>query len=400
MGFYDDDDIQNRRRKPKRSGYVWTSFISAIIGGLIVLGLAPTLMQQGWFPNSAAQTPDSQNETRVGESETVSVDVTTNIVEAVEKARPAVVGVVNLTKHVNPWTQDAQTVQQGTGSGVIFEKAGDKARVATNHHVVEGADEVEVVLSDGTHVPAVIRGSDEATDLAVLEIDADGIEAIAEFGDSDALAVGEPAIAIGNPLGLDFSQSVTTGIISAKDRTIQVNRNASIHVLQTDAAINPGNSGGPLVNVGGQVIGINSLKIAQQGVEGLGFAIPINDAKPIIEDLIEHGYVIRPQMGVYIAGLDALTLRDRRYIQLPDEVEQGVFLVDVARGGPAYDGGLRQHDVIIALDGNKIEGPAALQNYLYAEKDVGDELEVTFYREGEKQTITLTLGKTMPDFGR
>src|SRR5690606_31279184 len=223
---------------------------------------------------------------KIGSTETVSVDVESNIVDAVEKVRPAVVGVVNLTKNVDPWTQDVQTVQQGTGSGVIIEKIGDKARVVTNDHVVAGAEEIEVVMSDGEHVSAELLGSDEITDLAVLEIDASKVQAVAEFGDSSKLRAGEPAIAIGNPLGLELSQSVTTGVISATDRSIQVNESTSVHVLQTDAAINPGNSGGPLVNVAGQVIGINSLKIAQQGVEGLGFAIPSNDAKPIIKDLI------------------------------------------------------------------------------------------------------------------
>ena len=398
MGFYDDDYLQQRNeRQPKRRSFIWTALISAVIGGLIVLGLSPMLVESGVMPDRTAESSgkSQNNETTVGRTETISADVTTNVVDAVEKVRPAVVGVVNLSKNVNPWTQDEQPVQQGTGSGVIFEKVGDKARVATNHHVVAGAEKIEVVTHDGAHVEAELLGSDEMTDLAVLEIDADSAEVIAEFGDSESLKVGEPAIAIGNPLGLEFSQSVTTGVISATDRSIQVSQNNSINVLQTDAAINPGNSGGPLVNIAGQVIGINSLKIARQGVEGLGFAIPINDAKPVIRDLIEHGYVIRPYMGIVPIDLNIVSIRDRqRVLDLPDDVDKGVVVYSIQQNGPAYSGGLRQNDVIVALDDKEIDRPATLQEYLFKEKNVGDAMTVTFYRDGKKQTIEMTLGET------
>ncbi|AQS57273.1 MAG: trypsin-like peptidase domain-containing protein [Novibacillus thermophilus] len=406
MGYYDDYSDESRRegkRQSKRGSYIWTSLISAVIGGMLVLLATPTLMANGLMPGSAMEDEngDGENETKIGSTETVSVDVESNIVDAVEKVRPAVVGVVNLTKNVDPWTQDVQTVQQGTGSGVIIEKIGDKARVVTNDHVVAGAEEIEVVMSDGEHVSAELLGSDEITDLAVLEIDASKVQAVAEFGDSSKLRAGEPAIAIGNPLGLELSQSVTTGVISATDRSIQVNESTSVHVLQTDAAINPGNSGGPLVNVAGQVIGINSLKIAQQGVEGLGFAIPSNDAKPIIKDLIENGRVIRPYMGIIHVDLEAISIHDRkRVLNLPDDVTKGVLVYRIERGGPAYEGGLRQNDVIVAVDGETIEKPAELQRYLYTKKDVGDAMSLTFYREGKKQTIEMTLGETPLDLTR
>lgn len=399
MGFYDDHTLPKRERQPKRGSYIWTALISAIIGGLIVLGFSPMLTQNNIEPGTVAEdSNDNGKETAVGQTETVNVDVSGDIVDAVDKVRPAVVGVVNLTNNVNPWTQDTQSVQQGTGSGVIFETVGDKARVATNHHVVAGAQEIEVVLSDGTHVTAELLGTDELTDLAVLEIDAAGVTTVAEFGNSGKLKVGEPAIAIGNPLGLEFSQSVTTGVISATDRSIQVNRNTSIHVLQTDAAINPGNSGGPLVNIAGQVIGINSLKIAQQGIEGLGFAIPSNDAKPVIEDLIKNGRVIRPYMGIVPIDLEAVPMNDRiRVLRLPEDVTKGVLVYSIEREGPAFSGGLRQNDVIVSLDGETIEKPSELQRYLFKQKRIGDEMSVTFYRNGEKQTIKMTLGETPLD---
>ena len=153
-------------------------------------------------------------------------------------------------------------------------------------------------MPNGDRVEATLKGADQLTDLAVLEIDAENVDTVAEFGDSDSIRTGEPAIAIGNPLGLEFSRTVTQGIISAKERSVAVSNNWEINVIQTDAAINPGNSGGALINIHGQVIGINSLKIASSGVEGLGFAIPINDVIPIINDLVEYGEVQRPYLGV------------------------------------------------------------------------------------------------------
>lgn len=397
MGYYDEDSRYERRRAPRRGSYMWTALISAVIGGLLVLGLSPFILQQqpGAEPQPKADVARDKDQVDNKEQvKAVSVKVTDNIVDAVDKARPAVVGVVNVTRGVDPWTRDEQSMQQGTGSGAIFEKKGGKARIVTNNHVVEGADRLEVVLSDGTHVPAELVGTDELTDLAVLEIDAAKVKAVAEFGDSSHLRVGEPAIAIGNPLGLEFSQTVTSGVISAVDRSIQVNKTNSIHVVQTDAAINPGNSGGPLVNIAGQVIGINSLKIAQQGIEGLGFAIPINDAKPIIRDLMAHGRVIRPHMGVRVTGLDVLSMQQRRMLNLPNDIEEAVFVYQVDRGSPAYDGGVRQNDVIVKLDETKVAGPAELQSYLHKEKKVGDKMKVTLYRDGKKMTTEMTLGET------
>ena len=187
--------------------------------------------------------------------------------------------------------------RRGTGSGVIYKKAGNKAYVVTNQHVVEGATHLEVTLTDGTKIPAKLLGGDIWTDLAVLEIDTNHVKKIAEFGNSDVLKMGEPVMAIGNPLGTTFSGSVTQGIISGINRTIPVDINQDgimdwqAEVLQTDAAINPGNSGGALINIAGQLIGINSMKIAQSAVEGIGLSIPINYAKPIISDLEQFGVV-------------------------------------------------------------------------------------------------------------
>ena len=203
------------------------------------------------------------------------------------------------------------TRETGTGSGVIYKKQGDKAYIVTNHHVVEGAEELEITFDDGRKTEGKLVGSDMWTDLAVIEIDAKLVKTVVEFGDSDALKRGETVIAIGNPLGLGFSGSVTVGVVSGKDRSIPIDfdENGTVDwyadVLQTDAAINPGNSGGALINLAGQLIGINSMKISEATVEGIGLAIPINLAIPIIEQLEKHGEVNRPTMGVTLLDLQA-----------------------------------------------------------------------------------------------
>src|SRR5690606_19607970 len=241
-------------------------------------------------------------------------------------------------------------------------------------------------------VTAKVLGSDEISDLAVLEIPDRHVKAVANFGDSDAIKAGEPAIAIGNPLGLEFSQSVTVGVISSPHRSIDVAESMSMDVIQTDAAINPGNSGGALVNAAGQVIGINSLKVAEQGVEGLGFAIPVNDAQPIITDLIQHGRVLRPYLGITLMDLQAIP---QEYwtteLGLPDSVTAGVVVRDVMSGTSAAKAGLQTRDVIVALDDQKIQSGSELRKYLYKEKKIGDQVRITFYRNGSKKTATTTL---------
>jgi serine protease Do len=306
--------------------------------------------------------------------------------------QPAVVGVVNLQRD-NPFQPEA--LQQGTGSGIIFDKSNGKARIVTNHHVIAGADHVQVVLSNGDEpkqVTAKVLGSDDISDLAVLEIPDEDVKAVATFGDSDAVKAGEPAIAIGNPLGLEFSQSVTVGVISSPKRSIDVAESMSMDVIQTDAAINPGNSGGALVNAAGQVIGINSLKIAEQGVEGPGFAIPVNDAQPIMNDLIQHGRVLRPYLGITLMDLQAIP---QEYwsteLNLPDSVTAGVVVRDVMSGTSAAKAGLRSRDVIVALDDQPIRSGSELRKYLYKNKKIGDRIRITFYRDGSKQTVTATL---------
>ncbi len=407
MGYY-DQDYENkerfRRQKGNRGGYFLASLLGIILGAFLVIVAIPQLSNMNILPytikpdeNLAATDDAFHNRENGSNVQNVSVNVTTDVTKAVEKAGDAVVGITNI-QSASFWEQTAQ--QAGTGSGVIYKKDNGKAYIVSNHHVIEGADQLEVTLSDGTKLEAQLRGSDIWTDLAVLEVDGSQIKdtAVAELGDSDVLKAGEPVIAIGNPLGLAFSGSVTQGIVSGVERSIPVDLNQDgfedwhADVLQTDAAINPGNSGGALVNLSGQVIGINSMKIAQEAVEGIGLAIPIKTAQPIIEDLEQYGVVKRPAMGVILENVSEISAyHQQETLKLPEDVKQGVMVRKVQPNTPAALAGLEEFDVIVELDGEKIENLIELRKHLYNEKDVGDQMKVSFYRNGKLEEVVLQL---------
>lgn len=389
MGYYDPN---NQRKSPS---IIFISLISAIIGGLVVaLVITPIYFFADYFTNAT-------NEEKPDEplpQQKVGVKVNTDITSAVNKVRSSVVGVISYKSSYDPLNPEG--VQKGTGSGIIFRRANGKALVVTNHHVISGGSTVQVMVphqKKSKTVNAKILGSDEITDLAVLEIDDQYVTTIAQFGNSETLQSGEPAIAIGSPLGLE--SSITVGVISSPKRTIEIPETTmSTDVIQTDAAINPGNSGGPLVNVAGQVVGINTLKIALQGVEGLGFAIPVNDALPIIENLIKFGKVPRPYLGIALVNLKDLppnvwydTLR------LPQTIEGGVVVRSVNLGTPANRAGLRPRDVIVQLDNQPILTNSDLRKYLYKKKQIGSKITIVYYRDGKKQTTTTTLQRAPVD---
>lgn len=262
-------------------------------------------------------------------SDSISDARNTAVVQAAKKVSPAVVGITTKVYNRDMFNRKV-LVGEGVGSGVIFDKAG---YIVTNNHVVGTAKTVIVSLADGQSTEGTVVGRDEKTDLAVVKIKMDNLP-VAEFGDSDSLQVGEPAIAIGNPLGLEFQGTVTVGVISSLNRTIGA-EGQSMKLIQTDAAINPGNSGGALVDADGKVIGINSAKISKEGVEGLGFAIPINAARPILQDLIKNGKVVRPYLGLY--GLDQqMAARFGMKLNVA-----GIYVYKVAAGGPLDQAGLR-----------------------------------------------------------
>ena len=394
LGFYDDHSPQRNRRRGGKSSF-FTGLIGGIIGALIVALLYPFIFGKE-IDNQSQVESSKGNQQSI--SQNVSLDVTTDVTEAVDKTSQSVVGITNI-QTVNFWSME-ESQEAGVGSGVIYKKAGDKAYVVTNNHVVEGASELEVTLADGTKVPATIRGTDVWTDLAVVEMSSENIsdDLIAEFGDSDALKIGEPVLAIGNPLGLQFSGSVTQGIISGVNRTVPVDINNdrvpdwNAEVIQTDAAINPGNSGGALVNISGQVVGINSMKIAEASVEGIGFSIPINYVQPVIEDLEKFGEVRRPSMGVTLRNVsDIPAYHQKSTLKLPDDVTDGIMVEQTVPNSPAAKAGLQEMDVIVQLDDEEVGDILELRKYLYNQKSVNDSMVVKFYREGKLQEVTLKL---------
>ncbi|KGX89257.1 S1C family serine protease [Pontibacillus marinus] len=410
MGYYDDH--VSSKNQHKRPSWIMPTVVGLILGAVLIVLALPALIQSNILPydittpdesNDQVQADEDENQNdndAASETQDVNVDVTTQVTKVVADVQETVVGVINIRRGSSNFFE-SQSAQQGTGSGVIYKKSDGKAYVVTNHHVIQGADELEVELIDGTRIEAQLLGSDPYMDLAVLEMSSEKVGKAIKLGSSDDLKVGEPALAIGNPLGLKFAGSVTKGIISGKERAIPQDLNGdgrvdwNAEVVQTDAAINPGNSGGALINIKGQLIGINSMKIAKSAVEGIGFSIPIDIAKPIIQDIEEDGEVTRPYMGVEAYSLaDVPRAEWERTLKLPEEVTQGVFLRRVEPASPADAAGLKKYDVITQLDGKPVKDIVDLRKHLYQEKEVGDQMEVTLYREGEKQTLTMELSSS------
>ncbi|WP_318616565.1 S1C family serine protease [Sporosarcina sp. YIM B06819] len=376
---------------PKRKGSFFPSLFGAVIGGFGVWLLMTTVA-------GAPEKVQVESNTDVKQTEQISVEVTTDLTEVIDEVIDSVVGVANLQTVHDFWSTTETSKEAGTGSGVIYKKQDGKAYIVTNHHVVEGAQELEITFDDGTKTAGKLVGSDIWTDLAVIEIDAKHVQTVATFGDSDVLKRGETVIAIGNPLGLGFSGSVTVGVVSGKDRSIPIDfdENGAIDwyadVLQTDAAINPGNSGGALINMAGQLIGINSMKISEATVEGIGLAIPINLAIPIIDHLETTGTVNRPTMGVSLIDLRNIPEQQQRgVLGVPDNVTDGVVITDVILNSPAQQAGVQKYDVIVEMDGEKIEDMVSLRKHLYNAKQVGDTMQMKVYREGRLLEVEMVL---------
>ncbi len=288
---------------------------------------------------------------------------------------------------------DSQNVQEteGSGSGIIFNSDG---YILTNNHVVtldsdKAADDIQVIIHDGKNstkkYKAKLIGRDAQTDLAVLKISGAKDLTVAEFGNSDDVKVGDLAVAIGNPLGEELAGTVTTGYISALNRKIQLD-DREFNLIQTDAAINSGNSGGALVNANGEVIGINSAKLQATGVEGIGFAIPINQAKSIARELIDKGKVARPQLGIYTD--ESVTIDDS--LAKAYNIPKGVYVSGVVKDSGADKAGLKEKDIITAIDGKKVESLSALRKEIQKNK-IGDEVTLTVYRDGKTLKIKIKL---------
>lgn len=317
------------------------------------------------------------------------------IVSIADEVRPSIVGVrvvIPSSKIQSGFFRYETEESEASGSGIILTSDG---YIATNYHVVSYYDEYEnvlisVILEDGTELEAELIGGDQSNDLAVIKANTNGKDLpAAKMGTSEELKVGEIVVAIGNPLGTQFAGTVTMGIISALDRSIS-SENTAETLIQTDAAINPGNSGGALINSKGEVIGITSSKIADTDVEGLGFAIPIDFAKPIIEDIIQYGYVKdRPATG--ISG-QTISSSMSRYYNLPS----GILVTDVANDSGADIAGLQKYDIITEINGKQISSMSDIQK-INDEHSVGDIIQITFYRNKEYYTVNL---KLLEDRGR
>ena len=311
----------------------------------------------------------------------------TPVVKVAKEVGPAVVGITNKAVVTESYFDffrgrnvEIPQETQGVGSGVIFRKDG---YIVTNNHVIADAKELIVSLSDGNTLTGELVGADELTDIAVVKVQANDLP-VAKLGNSDEVMVGEPVVAIGNPLGLEFQGSVTVGVVSALNRTLEI-ADKTVKLIQTDAAINPGNSGGALLNYDGEVIGINSAKLATTGVEGMGFAIPINTVQTIIDELIEKGYVARPYLGVTI--FDKQTAARYGY-QLT--IDKGVYVFEIYVGGPADRAGLRRGDVILSIEGKEVNSVTDVRTEIMAKK-IGDTIKVTYDRDGKENTAEVTL---------
>lgn len=382
-------------RKQSLRGYFITGLLGVLVGAILVyftLGAIGDTNSGGNLnlSNTSGKNNGNVNVTRV------SLDVTTAVIKASEKASKSVVGISNIQQG----SFNSQGQEAGSGSGVIYKVDNGKAFIVTNAHVVEGANSLEVTMQSGEKRSAQVVGIDYWTDLAVISMDSKKNETVAELGNSDSLKQGEPVIAIGNPLGLRFSGSVTEGIISGLNRTVPVDINEdgvtdwNAEVLQTDAAINPGNSGGALVNMNGDIIGINSMKISQNAVEGIGLSIPINTVKPVIYDLEKYGNVKRPYMGTGLQSLNEISTYDKQQtLGLPKDVEEGVLVTSVEKNSPAEIGGLKDYDVIFELKGEKTPDLPSLRKVLYSKVKIGEKAELKVYRNGKIVTVNITFGE-------
>ena len=374
---------------------VLVGFFSGILGSLVILQF------------NQKQEITKQNSTGITQTAVKNENSTT---QAVDKVKDAVVSIITYSGNsqnsfvgADDTDIDSNTEQVNSeGSGVIYKKEGESAYLVTNTHVINGAKKVDVRLTDGTKVPGEIVGSDTYSDIAVVKISSEKVSTVAEFGDSSQLAVGETAIAIGSPLGSEYANTVTQGIVSSLNRHVSLKAEdgqaISTNAIQTDTAINPGNSGGPLINIQGQVIGITSSKIASNGgtsVEGLGFAIPANDVINIIKQLEKDGKVTRPALGIHMVNLTNLSTADLQKLKLPDNVTSGVAVRSVQKNMPA-NGHLQQYDVITKIDDTKISSTTELQNALYSHS-IGDEMTVTYYRNGKEEKTTIKLDKSSSD---
>lgn len=363
-------------RKRRLFPIVLLCLVCALIGGVLSLYLFPLVYGPAYLRPAEPRTP--LNFSQEAPKVQGSVDYGP-IVAIAEQVGPAIVGISNMGRS-SSFFGSTELVEMGSGSGVIISADG---YIVTNNHVIRGAERIIARLADNRQMEAQLVGADPDTDLAVLKVSGENLP-VAHLGDSNQLRVGELVVAIGNPLGYELARSVTMGVVSAKERSIMI-QDRKFKLIQTDAAINPGNSGGALVNSQGYVIGINTVKLVEEGVEGIGFAIPISDAKPIIEELVAQGYISRPSLGIWGITID-------KYTAQSNNLPRGIYVDEIILGGAAHKSDLRKEDIIIRLNQTKIESFDDLNSILKDYKP-GQKVTLTVYRKGREVSVPLTLGE-------
>ncbi len=380
--------------------------IAGLIGGGLSLGIGNVV--SGIRERIAMRTPAGSN--KVGGTSVAKnkANLNNESTKAYKSVKDSVVSVINLQNRQSSssiyslFGQSSgqsssgklQTVSEG--SGVIYKKSGGSAYIVTNNHVVSGSNALKVIMSNGKEVSAKIVGTDSTTDLAVLRISAANVKTVASFGNSNDIAAGQDVLAIGSPMGSEYANTVTKGIISAKNRTIRAKSGAAAtSVIQTDAAINSGNSGGPLINMAGQVIGINSMKLASDtngsNVEGMGFSIPSNEVVRIINQLVKNGKITRPSLGVGLIDLSSVSQdQQSSVLKLPSSVTKGAVVMTITDGGAAKNAGIKKYDVITKIGNKSVTDVSSLRTALYKYK-VGQSAKITYYRNGKAHTVTVKL---------
>ena len=405
--FEEEQGIQEPKQNKNYGKLFLTVFAAFALGATSVFGAQAVTGTGSALKSSVTATKEDKDNQQL-------------TVNAISKAKDAVVSVVNYqtnsnnldsilggnSKNKSNNNSNSNNSNSGdlktasTGSGVIYKKTGNTAYIVTNNHVVKGAKKLAVILSDGTNVNAELVATDVWTDLAVLKINGDNVTTTMDFANSDDIAVGETAFAIGSPLDLSFSNTVTKGIVSAVNRQIpmDIDGDGTVDwnqtVIQTDAAINPGNSGGALINNEGKLIGINESKIAKAtsnvSAEGIGFGIPSNEVKLITEQLEKSGKVVRPAMGVQLVSVNTIA-NDTVKSQLKYEGKQGVVVRSVESGTPAAKAGLEKYDVITKLNDTEVKDVAAVRKFLFEKAKIGDTVKVTYYREGKEKIAEIVV---------
>lgn len=347
---------------------VLLSFICGVLGAYLVLSNKTTLANN------------------VVKNITQSELIETSISSSVDKVYDAVVTIVGYKNGV----------QNSSGTGFIYKTDNKKAYIMTNNHVIDACDKVEVIFSDNTTEEVTVLGKETYSDIAVLSLNVKDKMTVAQTGDSSVVKLGDIVFTIGSPLGVGYSSTVTKGILSGKDRLVEVSYSGSgsdyyVKVLQTDAAINPGNSGGPLLNVNGEVIGITSLKLVQDEVEGMGFAIPIEDALECAEVLEKGQTIKRPYVGISMLDTTQSMYLRQYGVSVPKDAV-GVVVLEVEGGSPADKAGLQRGDIITALGGNKTESVAEFRYELF-KHEVGEKVEIKYIRNNKTSTTKITLGE-------